>query len=39
MVSDSISEQDVLETNITSKEKSNHLKFSAVIRAFLAIFQ
>ncbi|MBE7704846.1 MAG: cation diffusion facilitator family transporter [Cyanobacteria bacterium SIG29] len=36
MVSDSISEQDVLETNITSKEKSNHLKFSAVIRAFLA---
>lgn len=36
MVSDSISEQVVQQTEQSSKEKSNRLKFNAVIRAFLA---
>lgn len=36
MVSDSISEQNVQQTEQSSKEKSNRLKFNAVIRAFLA---
>ena len=36
MVSDSISEQNIQQTEKSSKEKSNRLKFNAVIRAFLA---
>ena len=36
MVSDSISEQNIQQTEKNSKEKSNRLKFNAVIRAFLA---
>ncbi len=36
MVSDSISEQNVQQTEKSSREKSNRLKFNAVIRAFLA---
>ena len=36
MVSDSIPEQDIQQVEKSSKEKSNRLKFNAVIRAFLA---
>ena len=36
MVSDSIPEQNIQQTEKSSKEKSNRLKFNAVIRAFLA---
>ena len=36
MTSDILSEQQNLEVNVSSKEKSNRLKFNAVIRAFLA---
>ena len=36
MTSDSLAEQQTSEVSVSSKEKSNHLKFSAVIRAFLA---
>ena len=36
MTSDSLSEQQTIEVVADSKEKSNHLKFNAVIRAFLA---
>ena len=36
MVSDSIPEQNIQQVEKSSKEKSNRLKFNAVIRAFLA---
>ena len=36
MTSDSLAEQQTQEVNVSSREKSNHLKFNAVIRAFLA---
>lgn len=36
MISDSISEQQTVEVEASSKEKSNRLKFRAVVRAFLA---